>query len=81
MLQHFQNKQNLQPIDQSVQTAIGKQMRSTLDDSSIPDDVKAKQYMKQLNRLLHTKRELIEEPKKKTRYSKRLKKEPKWEHW
>jgi hypothetical protein len=33
-------------------------MKSTLDDQSIPEDVKAKQYIQQLNRFLRTKRKL-----------------------
>jgi hypothetical protein len=61
MLQHFQNKLDQQPIEQSVRSAIGKDMKSTLD-ASIPDDVKVKQYIIELNRYLHSKRKLDDEP-------------------
>jgi hypothetical protein len=61
MLQHFQNKLDLQPTEQSVKSSISKDMKTTLD-SSIPDDVKAKQYIKELSRYLHTKRKLVDEP-------------------
>jgi hypothetical protein len=46
------------PSDQTVKSNINKQMKSTLNDQSIPEDVKAKQYRQQLNRFLQTKRKL-----------------------
>jgi protein required for attachment to host cells len=57
----LQAKQDMswnRPSDQSVKSNINKQMKSTLDDQSIPEDVKAKQYRQQLNRFLRTKRKL-----------------------
>lgn len=62
MLQHFQIKRDQQPTEQSVKSTISKDMKSTLDDSLIPEDVKAKQYNIQLSRYLHTKRKLVDEP-------------------
>ena len=61
ILQHYQNKQDQQwnqPIEQSVKTSISNHIKSTLNDPTVPDDVKAKQYSHNLNRFLHTKREL-----------------------
>ena len=57
----LQAKQDMswnKPSDQTVKSNINKQMKSTLDDQSIPEDVKAKQYRQQLNRFLQTKRKL-----------------------
>ena len=61
MLQHFQNKQDLswkQPAEQTVKTSISKQLSTTLDDTTIPDDMKVKNYNHNLNRFLRTKREI-----------------------
>ena len=58
MLQHFQVKQETQPTEQTVKSSINEDMRSTLDNPSIPEDVKVKHYSKQLNRYLNTKRKL-----------------------
>ena len=63
MLQHFQTKHDLswkRPTEQSVKSTISQQLKSTLDDPAIPDDVKAKHYRQNLTRFLHTKRELVE---------------------
>ena len=60
MLQHFQTKQDLRPTEQSVKSTISQQLKSTLDDPAVPDDVKAKRYRQNLTRFLHTKRELVE---------------------
>ena len=61
VLQHFKNKQDhqwTQPVEQTVKTSISNRLQTTLDNPTIPDDVKAKQYSHDLNRFLHTKREL-----------------------
>ncbi len=61
ILQHFQNKQDQswkQPAEESVKTTISKGLKATLDDSTVPDDVKAKRYSHDLNRFLQTKRKL-----------------------
>ena len=58
MLQHFQTKQETRPTEQTVKSSINEDIRSTLDDPSIPEDVKAKHYSKQLNRYLNTKRKV-----------------------
>ena len=65
MLQHFQTKQDLsweRPVEQSVKSSISKQMKSTLDDPAIPDDVKAKLYRQSQNKFLQSKRKLVELP-------------------
>jgi hypothetical protein len=57
----LQAKQDMswnKPSDQTVKSNINKQMKSTLHDQSITEDVKAKQYRQQLNRFLQTKRKL-----------------------
>jgi hypothetical protein len=61
MVQHFQSKQDLtwkRPTEESVKSSFSKQMKSTIDDPAIPEDVKAKRYRQHLNRFLHTKRKL-----------------------
>jgi hypothetical protein len=65
MLQHYQTKQDMtwkRPTEQTVKSSIIKQMKSTIDDPAIPEDVKAKHYGQNLRRFLHTKRKLAEEP-------------------
>ena len=65
ILQHFQSKQDLswkQPTEDTVKTSISKGLKATLDDPTVPDDVKAKRYSHDLNRFLHTKRKLPEVP-------------------
>ena len=65
LLEYFQNKPDLswkRPVEQSVKSSISKQMKSTLDDSVIPDDIKAKNYRQSLNRFLQSKRKLPDEP-------------------
>jgi len=62
MLQHFQAKRDQQPTEQHVKSTTSADMVTTLEDSTIPEDVKAKKYNVQLNRYLHTKRKLVDEP-------------------
>ena len=65
LLEYFQNKPDLswkRPVEQSVKSSISKQMKSTLDDPVIPDDIKAKNYRQSLNRFLQSKRNLPDEP-------------------
>ena len=62
MLRHFQAKQDQQPTEQSVKSTVSKDMVDTLEDPTVPEDVKAKRYIAQLGRYLHTKRKLTEEP-------------------
>ena len=65
LLEYFQNKPDLswkRPVEQSVKSSISKQMKSTLDDPVIPDDIKAKHYRQSLNRFLQSKRKLPDEP-------------------
>ena len=61
----FQTKQDMswkRPTEQSVKSTISHQMKSTLDDPTLPEDVKAKQYTQNLSRFLNTKRKLVAEP-------------------
>ena len=60
ILQHYRTKQELQPTELTVKSALSKQMESTIDDPTIPDDVKAKHYGQNLQRFLQTKRKLDE---------------------
>jgi hypothetical protein len=65
MVQHFQSKQDLtwkRPTEESVKSSFSKQMKSTIDNPAIPKDIEAKRYRQHLNRFLHTKRELDDEP-------------------
>jgi hypothetical protein len=65
MLQHYPTKQDLtwkRPTEQTVKSSIIKQMKSTIDDPAILEDVKAKHYGQNLRRFPHTKRKLAEEP-------------------
>jgi hypothetical protein len=65
MLQHYQTKQDLtwkRPTEQTVKSSTIKQMKSSIDDPAIPEDVKAKHYGQNLRRFLHTKPKLAEEP-------------------
>jgi hypothetical protein len=58
-LQHFRDKRDQswkQPTEESVKTSISRGLKSTLEDSDLPDDVKAKQYSHNLQRFLQTKR-------------------------
>ena len=65
MLQQFKTKQNMswkRPTEESVKSSISHQMKATLDDPTIPEDVKAKHYTQKLSRFLNTKRKLVAEP-------------------
>ena len=65
LLEYFQRKPDLswkRPVEQSVKSSISKQMKSTLDDPVISDDIKAKHYRQSLNRFLQSKRKLTDKP-------------------
>ena len=58
ILKHFQTKQDMlhkRPTGQSVKSTINHQIKSTLDDPTLPEDVEAKQYAQNRSRYLHTK--------------------------
>jgi hypothetical protein len=68
-----QDKSWERPTDHTVKQALSKQMRQELQDSTMPDDLKAKHYQQSFSRFLNTKRtlpdeyslpEMIEEKKK-----------------
>jgi hypothetical protein len=44
------------PVDYKAKTILNSQLKTDLDEYSIPNDVKVKQYQKHLNRFLHTSR-------------------------
>ena len=50
------------PVDYKAKTILNSQLRTNLDDFSIPDDVKVKTYQNNLNRFLHTSRKQTESP-------------------
>ncbi len=56
-LQHFQTKQDLswkRLAKQLVKLSISKQLKSTLYNPTIPEDIEAKRYSHNLSRFLHT---------------------------
>jgi len=60
-LENIWRKENYswkRPTDYKAKTALHHDLRSDLDDSSLPDDIKAKAHQQHLNRFLHTSREL-----------------------
>ena len=48
------------PADYKAKTILNSQLKTNLDDFSIPDDVKVKTYQNNLNRFLHTSRKQTE---------------------
>jgi len=51
--------------DDKAKSLLNRELKSNLDGTDIPDDIKAKQHQQHLNRFLHTARELpvVETPK------------------
>ena len=47
-----------QTSDDRAKSLLNHELKSDLDDSDIPDDIKAKQHQIHLNRFLHTSRQL-----------------------
>ena len=50
------------PIEQRAKTVLHQQLRGDLNDNTLPDDIKPKLYQQFLNRFLHTKNKIVEEP-------------------
>ena len=46
------------PTDQKAKSSLHHSLRFDLDDSTLPDDIKAKNHQQHSNRLLHTARQL-----------------------
>ena len=46
------------PTDQKAKSSLHHSLQTVLDDSSLPDDIKAKSHQQHLNRFLHTSRQL-----------------------
>ena len=44
--------------DQTAKSSLRRSLQTVLDDSSLPDDIKAKLHQQSLNRFLHTTRQL-----------------------
>lgn len=86
MLHTKQDMSWKRPMEQTVKSSLSSQMKSTLDDPAIPDDVKVKQYRQNLNRFLHAKRKLpepppdepIKEPEPPKKATKKKKKTTRW---
>jgi hypothetical protein len=65
LLDNMWRKQDMswkRPIEQTAKHSLSKDLRLELNDNSISEDVKAKQYQQMLNRFLNTKRKLADEP-------------------
>ena len=61
LLEYLQTKRDAawkRPTEESVKTSISNEMKSTLDDPAVPEDVRAKLYGQNLSRFLRTKRKL-----------------------
>jgi hypothetical protein len=46
------------PTDYKAKASLHHELRSDLDDTTLPDDIKAKAHQQHLNRFLHTSRQL-----------------------
>ena len=60
-LEHFWRKEDSswkRPTEQKAKSQLNRELKSDLDDPTIPNDVKAKQHQQHLNRFLHTTRQL-----------------------
>lgn len=66
LLDYLQTKQDAswkRPTEEAVKTSISKEMKSVLNDPTVPDDVKVKRYRQDLGRFLRAKRKLPLAPK------------------
>jgi hypothetical protein len=62
---HFFRKQDQnwkRPTEQLAKHNLSKEMRLGLNDESMPEDIRAKQYQQTLSRFLNMKRKLPDEP-------------------
>ena len=50
------------PIETKAKSLLNSELKSDLDDSSLPNDIKVKSYQRHLNRFLHTSHKQIENP-------------------
>jgi hypothetical protein len=50
------------PVDYKAKTILNSQLKTSLEDDSVPADIKVKQYQNNLNRFLHTSRKQTEAP-------------------
>jgi len=50
------------PVDYKFKTILNSKLKTNLDDGSILDNIKVKQYHNNLNRFLHTSRKQFETP-------------------
>ena len=63
-LEHMWRKEDSawkRPTEQKVKSLLNRELKTDLDNSNIPDDIKVKQHQQHLNRFLHTKRQLPED--------------------
>ena len=66
LLDYLQTKQDAswkRPTEEAVKTSISKEMKSVLNDPTVPEDVKVKRYRQDLGRFLRAKRKLPLAPK------------------
>jgi hypothetical protein len=65
-LEHFYRKEDSswkRPSDQKAKSLLNRELKTDLDDPSVPDDIKVKQHQQHLNRFLHTTKQLpVPEP-------------------
>jgi len=65
LLDNLWKKQDLawkRPVDYKLKTTLNSKLKTNLDDGSIPNDIKVKEYQNNLNRFLHTSHKQFEEP-------------------
>ena len=67
------------PIDETIKTHLRRDLRTGLDDTSVPNDIKAMRYRQLLGRFLNTKREV--NVAKKTTPARWQPKTIRWESW
>jgi len=60
-LEHLYQKEDSswkRPTEHKAKSLLNRELKTDLDDPSIPDDIKVKQHQQHLNRFLHTTRKL-----------------------
>jgi hypothetical protein len=65
LLENLYRKQETnwkRPIESKVKSILNSELKTDLDDSSLPNDIKVKTYQRHLNRFLHTSHKQTENP-------------------
>jgi hypothetical protein len=55
---HKENSSWKRPSDHKAKASLHRSLQTDLDNTSVPDDIKAKSHQQHLNRFLHTTRQL-----------------------